>query len=201
MSRFFSPFFRRRLVALALVAGFIPALAGCVGAAAVAGAGLGLAALQERGAETVARDTALTAEVISNYVNKNANLAVAIGVEVWESRALLTGQVKTEAERAEAVRLAWQVTGLKDVINEISVESGSGLADLAYDSWISVQLKSRLTLDQNIPSINYDVETVNGVVYLIGIARSQAELDRVLAHARNTKRVRRVISHVRVKQP
>jgi hypothetical protein len=35
----------------------------------------------------------------------------------------------------------------------------------------------------------------------MGIARSQPELDRVTAHARNVANVRRVISYVRVKQP
>ena len=40
---------------------------------------------------------------------------------------------------------------------------------------------------------------VGGVVYLMGIAQSQAELDRVTGHARNQSYVRRVVSHVRIK--
>lgn len=189
----------RRLAAAAIVAGLLPALGGCAGAVIGAGATAGVAAMQERGLEGVTRDSALAAQILSNYVEIDASLASDVGVEVWEGRALLTGLVKTDAERAEAVRLAWRVTGIKDVINEIGIASDEGIEDFAYDSWISAQLKSRMTFDNEIFAINYDVETVNGVVYLIGIAQSQAELDRVMAHARDIKRVRRVISHVRVK--
>ena len=41
---------------------------------------------------------------------------------------------------------------------------------------------------------------VNGIVYLIGIAQNQKELDRVIAHARDINYVRNIISHVRVKK-
>ena len=37
------------------------------------------------------------------------------------------------------------------------------------------------------------------IVYLIGIAQDQRELDRVIAHSRTITYVRQVISHVRVK--
>jgi osmotically-inducible protein OsmY len=49
-------------------------------------------------------------------------------------------------------------------------------------------------------AINYNIETVNGTVYLIGIAKSQLEVDRVIAHARSLGYVKRVISHVRIKK-
>jgi osmotically-inducible protein OsmY len=48
-------------------------------------------------------------------------------------------------------------------------------------------------------AINYVIETVNGTVYLIGVAQDRVELNRVIAHANKTKFVRRVISHVRLK--
>ena len=56
-----------------------------------------------------------------------------------------------------------------------------------------------MTFDENIMAINYSIETVNSIIYLIGIAADQAELDRVIAIARDIERVRRVISHVRIK--
>lgn len=190
-----------RLLAALVVAGLVPAMASCAPALVGAGASVGLAAMQERGVEGVARDTALSASVMSNFLNNDSSLTTDVGVEVWEGRALLTGLVKTEAERAEAVRLTWQVSGIKDVINEIGLESDEGIQDFTYDAWITTQLESRITFDRDIFAINYDIETVNSVVYLIGIAQSQGELDRVVAHARDIERVRRVISHVRVKDP
>jgi osmotically-inducible protein OsmY len=57
-----------------------------------------------------------------------------------------------------------------------------------------------MTFDKKILAINYSIETVNGIVYLIGIAQNQEELDRVIAHARAIDYVRQIKSHVRVKK-
>ena len=47
--------------------------------------------------------------------------------------------------------------------------------------------------------VNYSIETINGVIYVMGIAQSQDELDRVVNHARNISGVQRVVSYVRLK--
>ena len=177
----------------------IAMLCGCAGAFVGAGATAGVAASQERGIEGVARDTKLAVQIRAAYLEADAALATYIGIEVYERRALLTGLIETEGLRANAIRLAWAVNGVKDVLNEIQVKNGEGIVVFAYDSWITAQLQTKMTFDENILAINYSLETVNSVIYLIGIAQDQAELDRVIAHAQGIDRVRRVISHVRVK--
>ena len=71
--------------------------------------------------------------------------------------------------------------------------------DTARDMWITTRLTWKITFDKNVHAINYVVETVNGTVYLIGIAQNQPELDRVIAYARGLTYVKKVISHVRLK--
>ena len=183
--------------------GALLATAACtpVGVVLGIGAGTGLAAYQERGVDGVARDLGLSSRIIDQYARFDHTLLAHIGVEVYESRALLTGQVKTETERADAVRLAWKVDGIVDVINEIHVTSDGGVIDTARDSWISAQLEAKLTFDEKILAINYAIETVGGTVYLIGIAQNDAELERVKNHARSIAYVRHIVSHVRVKKP
>lgn len=174
-------------------------LSGCAGAIIGAGATAGVAAYQERGIDGVARDTKLATQIRASYLESDGTLATNIGIEVYERRALLTGLVESDSLRANAVRLAWAVNGVKDVLNEIQIRSEEGIVEFAYDSWISAQLQTKLTFDAEIHAINYSIETVNSVVYLIGIAQDQPELDRVLSHARSIDRVRRVINHVRIK--
>jgi len=183
--------------------GALLATAACtpVGVVLGIGAGTGLAAYQERGVDGVARDLGLSSRIIDQYARFDHTLLAHIGVEVYESRALLTGQVKTETERADAVRLAWKVDGIVDVINEIHVTSDGGVIDTARDSWISAQLEAELTFDEKILAINYTIETVGGTVYLIGIAQNDAELERVKNHARSIAYVSHIVSHVRVKKP
>jgi osmotically-inducible protein OsmY len=92
--------------------------------------------------------------------------------------------------------MAWQIEGVREVIDEIEVADRAGVLDGARDYWITTQLRVALTVDRDVSAINYSIDTVNGTVYLMGIARDQAELDRVTNHARNMSYVRRVMSYV-----
>jgi len=186
------------VIAILMVAATM-ALSGC---AAVVGAGatVGVAAVQERGIKGRAQDLRLEALVLDKFLNAGLKLTTTIGVEVYEGRVMLTGATKDTKLSDQAVKLAWQVDGVKEVINEIQVETGTTATNFAQDTWITTQLKSKLTFDKDILAINYVVETVNGTVYLIGIAQDQPELDRVIAHANAVKHVTNVISHVRLKK-
>lgn len=174
-------------------------LGGCAGAVIGSGAAIGTAAYQERGIRGVARDMATATRMRTKLLDAGEKYVTGVGVEVYEGRVLLTGTLAAEDMRAWAVSLAWKTDGVKDVINEIQI-GNSGFRDLATDSWITTQLQSKITFDRKILAINYSIETVNGTIYLIGIAQNQAELDRVMAHARAINYVKRIISHVRVKK-
>lgn len=187
------------LFAALMMAGMAPALSGCVGAVAGAGAVAGLAVYEERPVRVIARDAKIAAQLRIALLEESEQHFAKIGIEAFEGRVLLTGTVPDEKMRADAVRLAWQADNVKDVLNEITIGANS-LLETAKDSWITAQLTSALTFDKHVLAINYSIETVAGTVYLIGIAQNQAELDRVIAHARDVSYVRKVISHVRVKK-
>ncbi len=194
--------FRPRFVPLVMLLALgSPALQGCTAPGVIAGtaATVGVPATQERSIGAAVDDTIITAVVGHPLFQKDIELFRAVNVEVVEGRVLLLGSVNDPEDRVEAVRLAWQAEGVKEVINEIQVTDRGGIVDFARDTWISAQLKTKLLLDREIKAINYNVETVNGVVYMIGIAQDQAELERVTNHARTIKHVRKVISHVRLK--
>ncbi len=174
-------------------------LSGCAGIIVGAGASAGVAALEERSAKTVASDTTIATKIRFNLINANEKLMTGVGVEVYEARVLMTGIVPTESLRAEAIQLAWKVDKVEDVLNEIQVADVS-LVDLAKDSWITTKLTSTLTFDRDVQAINYNIETVCGIVYLIGLAQNQNELDRVIGYAREIGGVQRIINHVRVKK-
>ncbi len=174
-------------------------LNGCVGAAVGAGATVGVAAMEERGLEQAARDLRIATEIRESWFRKNHAMVVDLGVEVHEARVLLTGVTPKAEIQADAVDMAWKVEGVKEVFNEIVLAPETGIVDTANDSWISAQLQSKLTFDKKILSINYEMETVAGTIYLIGVAQNQEELDRVLGHARNIKYVKRVVNYVRLK--
>jgi osmotically-inducible protein OsmY len=173
-------------------------LAGC-SLAVGAGATAGVAASQERGLGGAIKDTTINTEIAKNWINFSPDLFVETSADVHEGRVLLTGTVSNPQVRLDAVRLAWQADGVRQMINEIQVTNEGGVADFAQDSWITGQLRAKITFDTHVLAINYSIETVNGVIYLMGIAQDPAELDRVIRYARNIKYVKNVISHVRIK--
>ena len=174
-------------------------LSGCVNMVIGAGATVGVAAMEERPLKVHLRDATIATEIRYNLVEASEKFITGVGIEVYEGKALITGVVENEAMRAQALKLVWKVEGLKDVYNELQV-GDNGITNFAKDSWVTTQLKSKITFDQDVLAINYKIETVNGVVYLIGIAQSKREIDKVIAHARSLGYVKRVISHVRIKK-
>ena len=175
------------------------ALSGCVGAAVGAGATVGVAAAQEGGITQAATDTAIRVQVADSWFRHSTEMFGKLSMTVREGRVLVTGSVPTPDMRVEAIRLVWQVNGVRQVINEIRVDGGDGVKGYVTDTWVTGNIKSRILLDKYIQSINYTVETVGGVVYLMGVAQDQAELNRVIDYARNTKYVQNVVSYVRLR--
>jgi osmotically-inducible protein OsmY len=53
--------------------------------------------------------------------------------------------------------------------------------------------------DRDIHAINFTLTTVNAIVYLLGIARTEVEHQKLVEHARNVKGVKKVVSHVLLK--
>lgn len=194
------PALRRTVPGLALLCFMALSLSACttgpvVGAAATAGVTIA----QERSAGSAIDDGVIAFTINERLFNFHVDLFQAVGVEVYEGRVLLTGGVPRPDDRIEAVRIAWLADGVTEVLNEIQVTDQGGIVNYARDVWITTQLRSKLLLDKEVHAINYNVETVNGVVYLIGIAQDQGELERVTNHARTIGNVIKVVSHARLK--
>jgi len=195
------PFRSEFVPALVLAAGLAVLAAGCspIGAAAGVGAVGATAAQSEKGFRRSVADTEIRIAINDLWFKADEEMFRKVNLQVQEGRVLLTGNVPLPEQRLEAVRLAWQAPGVREVINEIEVNDTSGVTDLARDTWISTQLKTDLLFDQDVSSIDYSIETVNQVIYLMGVARSQAELNRVVGHAKDISYVRRVVNYVLLK--
>lgn len=166
-----------------------------------AGATAGIAAAEERGVETALDDLQIDVEIKRQFLELDENLLAAISTEVHDGRVLLTGVVDEPEMRMSAARLSWGVDGVSEVINEIKVAGDASIAQASKDIFISTELRARLMGDGDVSAINYSIETVRGTIYLLGIARSESELQRVINHARNVSGVRNIVPYVRVKPP
>jgi osmotically-inducible protein OsmY len=181
-----------------LLAAALP-LSGCIETAVGAGAVAGTSAMQDRGIKGAAYDTGIRAEINHAWLEKDHKMWMSLNLQVYEGRVLVSGTVPNEDMRADAVELAWKPKNVREVINEVQVTAEGGVVNYARDTAISTELNGRLLFAKNVQSVNYSTEVVNGTIYLLGVAQTQSELDRVVDIARNISNVKRVVSHVILK--
>ncbi|MBC7951991.1 MAG: BON domain-containing protein [Rhodospirillaceae bacterium] len=174
-------------------------LSGCAGAIIGAGASTASAASEERGLEGAIDDAKIRAEINHLWFQRDIEMYRQVTLTIKEGRVLLTGTVPNPDARVEAVRLSWQAAGVREVLNEVQVHGDTGFSDYAKDVTISQKMKSRLLFDKEIRNINYTVDVNDAVIYLMGVAQNDAELQRVIAYGRDISGVKGVVSHVRLK--
>ena len=174
-------------------------LTGCAGVIVGGIATTGVAVAQERSVGEAVDDVTIRFKVKDKLLDMSGTLFQNVAVESVEGRVLLTGVVATPEDRLEVARIAWQVNGVHEVFNELQVTDRGGVSDYLTDARIATQLRFKLMRDGKIASINYTIEAINKIVYLIGIAQSQQELERVTGHARTISGVSQVVSYVILK--
>ena len=187
------------MTARTFAAGLIGILALCwtAGSAAAADSPLAVFA-RAQVAEAQDEDTRLGIEITQLWKNQVDDRLGDLGVAVHERRVLVYGVVPDDSARDQAIRLAWSPANVDEVIDEIRIGE-TGLMDLARDGLITAKLEAKLKLDRDVTSGNYVVKTSNRVIYLLGVARSKAELAIVKRLASDIANVRNVVSYVLVK--
>jgi len=188
-----------RLAALGLAA--VMTLAACspAGMAVGAGATAGVAAAEERGLKGAGNDALIRVEINEAWITEDFDTFNRLNLQIYEGRVLISGRVPNQANADRAVELAWKAEDVREVINEIEIAEGGGLDDFANDALINARLDSELLFDSEISSINYSTRSVAGTVYLLGVAQDREELDRVFRVTRSIPNVKRVVSHVILK--
>ena len=175
-----------------------PCLGGCaaavVGGVAAAG-GAGYEAAQERGVNGTFQDMNMTSQISNTLNNRYGDITVT----AYQGKVLLTGSSPTPDTKAQAEQIARGTQGVNAVYDEVAVGPSEDPVGLAKDSWITAQVRSDLMFDADVRSGNYTIETDRQSVYLMGSARSQAELDRATQLARYVPGVQRVVSYVQVR--
>jgi osmotically-inducible protein OsmY len=188
----------RFLVRLAPLA-LIPLLSGCVWVAATGAVAGVSAARQERTVGHALDDAVIKTTLDARLAREYPGLYIRVSTTVVEGRVLLAGRVDKPEARLDATRVAWSVEGVKKVDNDIEVSDMSGWLDGPADFIMRTQLATILLADKSIKDVNYTTDVVHGVVYLMGVAQNQEEIDRVVAHAQKLNGVKRVENYVVLK--
>jgi osmotically-inducible protein OsmY len=166
-----------------------------IGGTAIAGT---TAIRNQEGISGSISDNELQTRAIYLLLEKNKDISDRVELSVKHGMVIVIGYMKSDAQREEALRLVRSVKGFKEIFDETQVQEPPSAKNFAIDSSITSRIKSSLAFDGNVQSLNYDITTVKGVVYICGTAQSKYERDVVLNHARTTSAVKKVVAYIKI---
>jgi len=181
-----------------IIIGFL--LNGCAPAAITAGIAGVAASESEKGLGTTINDTIIHAAITESMFKKDVNKFLGVKIRVDDGVVLLTGKVDNPQIRVEATRISWEPRGVIEVVNEIQVSEKSSIKDIAKDLAASTTIKGKLVADKNIKSVNFNIDVVNGIAYLSGVARTQKEMNLVLAYTKETLYINQLVNYIQLSE-
>ena len=155
-----------RNVFLALLTG-ASLLAGCAPLMVGGVVATGVVATDRRTAGSQVEDEGIELKGAS-AINKELGDRVHLNVTSYNRRVLLTGEVRSEADRERATALARSQENVKDVVNDLAIAAPSSLTQRTKDTVTSGQVKAAFIDAKDLQSNAVKVVTERGIVYLMG---------------------------------
>lgn len=182
----------RRIVALLTASLLASGLSACF-PAVVAGSATGaFVANDRRATQTVYSDKEIDSRLSDEYVARFGETA-HITTTVFNRAVLLTGEVPSEAAKADAEKRARNQANVRNVFNELVVEEPSGFGARSNDAALTTRVKARM-IDANLFSpLHVRVVSERGTVFLMGLVK-QREAQDAARIASETGGVRQVVT-------
>jgi osmotically-inducible protein OsmY len=182
-----------------LIANISMFITGClpviVGAGMVTG---GYTALRDKKIGDSLNDSKLDAEIKRRLYKVSPKLFSEVSVVSDQGCILLTGVVSNPEWVSIAEREAWAVNGVEAVDNNITSGEEILPAQVLKDGYITSACRTTLICTAAVRSVNYKLKTMNNVVYVRGVARTDEELNVVLSQLQKVKGVKKVVSYINV---
>ncbi len=175
---------------LATVAG-ASLLSGCAPLVVGGAVMTGLVAVDRRTSGTQLEDEAIELKV-TNAVNKELGERVHLNVTSYNRRVLLSGEVRSEADRSRATVLAQSQENVKEVINDLAIGAPSSLSQRTKDAVTTGQVKAAFVDAKDLQANAVKVVTERGIVYLMGRVTTR-EAQRATDIARGVSGVTKVV--------
>ena len=156
--------------------------------------------VKEKGIKEAISDGMIDASINKEYLNHDVNMFLNVEIEVVEGRVLLTGSVKKPKHRLDAIKLAWKVLGVREVINEIEIGNKTTIKEYANDLWITTQVKGIAAKTIGLRALSYNFETIKGKVYIAGITSKPEQLDQIIEVTKTIKGVKEIVNYVIIKE-
>lgn len=189
----------RKVSFFVLVGSFAFLSSGCV--PIIIGGGLGAGgymAMRDKSVSESASDTKIETVVKARLYKIHPDLYSNVSVNVDDGCVLLTGVVNNESWIAIAEKEAWAVEGVVVVDNNIIFGKTLGVSTILSDAAITSKARTNLICNKDVKSVNYKIKTIDSIIYIRGMAKSQNELNSALNTLQHVSGVKKVVSYVNI---
>jgi len=168
-------------------------LTGCVGVGSEGVLATGVSIyLDPRSLGTQIDDSIMQKSLLIRITKTDKKYILDVSPKVVDGHIFLTGVVEKVEEKILMTKLAWKTEGARSVKNNIEVKDKFSLKNYSQDVLISSQMKVALFANKKISMPNYQVNTVNQVIFIFGIAANEAERREIMNEASLIKDVKSV---------
>lgn len=91
-----------------------------------------------------------------------------MGIDSFNSEVLLTGEVPTEAIKAEVEKVVSSMPDVRRVYNELNVSASKGYSSTVHDGYITSKLLAKVAASDGVKASQIKAVTNDGVVYIMG---------------------------------
>ena len=148
-------------------------------------------------------DAVITTKIATKFTqNKDLN-PLKILVSTENGVVTLRGNVKNKQAFVDALRVAKTTKGVKSVETddlEIKVVN-TALTDTYITAKVETAvLKAKVLDDESIPLVGINASTVNGIVTLTGVVKSNKSIAAIIKRANAVRGVKKIISNLQVEK-
>ena len=164
--------------------------------------GMGAIALsssaQEKGLGTSINDKVIYVKLRNVIHDWNPSVSPKISISVDNGSILITGQLKDIKTKIDLTKTIWEVSGVKEVNNQVQISKTSNLKNIAKDLASLGEIRAKLMASKKLNSLNFSVDVVNNIAYISGIASSDEEIAIVTQLAQEARFIKEVQNFVKV---
>lgn len=168
-------------------------LSGCIGVSSqgVLGTGVNIF-LDPRTLGTQIDDSIMQKSFLIRVSQIDKKYVLSVSSKVVDGHIYLTGTVDSVDEKILLTKIAWKTEGARSVKNNVKVKDKFSLQNSAKDLLITSQLKVALLSNKQVSMSNYQINTVNQIIFIFGIAKSESEKREVINEAKIIQDVKNI---------
>ena len=169
----------------------------CVGTSSVGIFGSGVSiAYDPRTVGMQIDDSIMQKNLIGRLTLTDKKYIISISAKVLDGNIYLSGKVDEPEEKLKIIKMAWETKGARSVQSTVTIKGNSNFKSTAKDILITSQLRTALIFNKLTKSTNYTIDTINGKIYIFGIAMTKKEKEKVISEADQIHGVKDVIPSI-----